>query len=140
MTWSGRIAAAQLAGGLSTVCVSAGRRLGRIASSMTGGERTVDPGSADTSTGVMATDGSSAGTARGSATGAAGSCPPMTAAGRSTRARCAADPLPLPGSVESALAWQAMLRVVAERLWEEHFDMSATKVAEAASRVEQEAI
>jgi hypothetical protein len=62
----------------------------------------------------------------------------MTAAGRSPRARCAADPLPLPGSVESALEWAAMLRVVADRLHEEHFDAAAVRLALAVRDLEEE--
>jgi hypothetical protein len=62
----------------------------------------------------------------------------MTAAGRSTRARCAADPLPLPGSVESALAWAETLRVVANRLHEEHFDAAAVRLALAVRDLEEE--
>jgi hypothetical protein len=46
--------------------------------------------------------------------------------------------LPLPGSVESALAWAAMLRVVADRLHEEHFDAAAVRVAAAVNHLEAE--
>jgi hypothetical protein len=135
MRCSARIAAAQLAGGLSTGFLWAGRRLAHFAGSTLEAEPTRSPAPDDGCTDERVRVGSSVGMGQEVAMDAAGLCVPKTAAGHLSAARSAAR-RSVPGTPESCEAWIDAMIGAAYAMHDEGFEEASVRAFEAAGALD----